>query len=71
MKKPRSSGKTLGVAPLFQIARLANFLTSCSFYGCVTIDGNPAFTVHATAHVLRAATVINLDIMLLRQHTWC
>jgi len=31
MKKPRSSGKTLGVAPLFQIARLANFLTSCSF----------------------------------------
>jgi len=30
------------------------------------MDGNPAFTVHATAHAFRAA--INLIRMLLRQH---
>jgi len=30
------------------------------------MDGNPAFTVHATAHAFRAA--INLKSMLLRQH---
>jgi len=40
--------------------------TSFSFYSYVTMDGNPAFTVHATAHDFRAA--INLNNMLLRQH---
>jgi len=30
------------------------------------MDGNPAFTVHATAHTFTAA--INLNSMLLRQH---
>jgi len=30
------------------------------------MDGNPAFTVHATVHAFRAA--INLNSMLLRQH---
>jgi len=39
------------------------------FYSCVTADGNPAFTVHATAHAFRAA--INLNGMLSRQHIWC
>jgi len=53
----------------FQIARLANFPISFSFYSCVTIDGNPAFTVHATAHAFSAA--INFNSMLLRQHIWC
>ena len=53
----------------FQIARLANFPTSFSFCSCVTMDGNPAFTVHATAHAFRAA--INFNSMLLRQHIWC
>jgi len=50
-----------------QIARLANFPTSFSFYSCVKMDGNPTFTVHATAHAFRAA--INLNSMLLRQQT--
>jgi len=49
--------------------RVANFPTSFSFYSCVTMDGNPAFTVHATTHAFRAAR--NLNIMLLRQHIWC
>jgi len=31
------------------------------------MDDNPAFTVHATAHAFKAA--INLNSMLLRQHT--
>jgi len=53
----------------FQIARVANFSTSFSFYSCVTMDGNPAFTVHETAHAFRAA--INLNSMLLRQHIGC
>jgi len=35
------------------------------FYSCVTMDGNPAFTVHATVHAFRAA--ININSMLLRQ----
>ena len=39
---------------------------SFSFYSCVTMVGNPAFTVHATAHAFTAA--INLNNMLLRQH---
>jgi len=39
----------------FQMARVANFPTSFSFYSCVTMDGNPAFTVHATAHAFRTA----------------
>ena len=52
-----------------QIARLADFPTSFSFYSCVTMDGNPAFTAHATAHAFRGA--INLYSMLLRQHIWC
>jgi len=43
----------------FQIARLANFPTSFSFYSCVTMDGNLAFTVHATAHAFRAAINLN------------
>jgi len=30
------------------------------------MDGNPAFTVHATAHAFRAT--INLNSTLLRQH---
>jgi len=53
----------------FQVARLANFPTSISFYSCVTMDWNPAFTVHATAHAFRAA--INLNSMLSRQYIWC
>jgi len=53
----------------FQIARLAKFPTSFWFYSCVTIDGNPAFTVHATALAFSAAT--NLNSMFLRQHIWC
>ena len=53
----------------FQAATLANFPISISFYGCITMDGNPAFTVHATAHVFRAAT--NLDSMFWRQLIWC
>jgi len=53
----------------FQIARVANFPASFSFYSCVTMDGNPAFAVHATAHAFRAA--INLNSMLLRQQIWC
>jgi len=53
----------------FQIAKLANFSTSLSFYSCVTMDGNSVFTVHATAHAFRAA--INLNSMLLQQHIWC
>ena len=56
----------------FQIARVANFSTSLSFYNCVTVGGNPAFTVHviqyATAHAFRAA--MKLNSMLLQQ-TWC
>ena len=54
----------------FQIARVANFPTSFSFYSCVTMDGNPAFTVqwvHAAAH----GAAINLNSMLLRQQIWC
>jgi len=57
------------VSQCFQTARLANFTTSFSFYSCVTMDVNPAFTSHATAHAFRAA--INLNGMLLRQHIWC
>jgi len=53
----------------FQVSRLANFPTSFSFYSCVTMDANPAFTVHATVHAFRAA--INPNSMLLRQHIWC
>jgi len=53
----------------FQIARLANFPTSFSFYSCVTIDENPAFTVHVTERAFRAA--ISLKSMLLRQQIWC
>ena len=49
--------------------RVANFPTSVSFYTCVTMDGNPTFTVHATAHTFRAA--INLNSMLLREQIWC
>jgi len=48
----------------FQIARLANFPTSFSFYSWVTMDENPAFTVHATVRTFRAA--LNLNSMLLR-----
>jgi len=57
------------VSQCFQTTGVANFSTSFSFYSCVTMDGNPAFTVHATAHVFRAA--INFNSMLLRQHIWC
>jgi len=53
----------------FQIARVANFPTSFSFYSCVTMDGNPAFTLLSTAHAFRAA--INFNSMLLRQQIWC
>jgi len=53
----------------FQIARVAKFPTSFSFYSCVAMDRNPAFTVQATAHAFRAA--INLNSMLLRQQNWC
>ena len=60
---------THGCVQYFQIARIANFPTSFSLYSCVTMDGNPAFTVHVTAHALRAA--INLNSMLLRQQIWC
>ena len=35
---------------------------------CVTMDENPAFTVHATVRAFRAA--INLKSMLLRQQIW-
>jgi len=57
-------------AQCFQIARVANFPTSFSFCSCITMDGNPAFAVHATAHAfLRAA--INFNSMLLRQQIWC
>ena len=35
------------------------------FYSFVTMDGNPAFTVHAIGHAFRAA--ININSMLLRQ----
>ena len=52
-----------------QIARLANFPISFSFYSCVTMDENPAFTVHVTVRAFRAA--INLNSMLLRQQIWC
>ena len=51
-----------------QIAKLANFPTSFLFHSCVTMDGNPAFTVHAIAHAFRAAMNLN---MLLRQQIWC
>ena len=53
----------------FQIDRLANFPTSFSFYSCITMDENPAFAVHATAHAFRAA--LNLNSMLLRQQIGC
>jgi len=53
----------------FQLARFANFPTLFSFYSCVAMDENPAFTVHATAHAFRA--LINLNSMLLRRHIWC
>jgi len=45
----------------FQIAMFANFPTSFSFYSCVIMDGNPAFTVHVT----RVATfdVTTSDVM--------
>jgi len=43
----------------FEIARLANFPTSFSFYSCVAMDGNLAFTVHATAHAFSAAINLN------------
>jgi len=33
------------------------------------MDGNPAFTVHATAHAFRSA--MKLNSMLLRQQIWC
>jgi len=46
----------------FQIARVANFSTSFSFYSCATMDVNPAFTVHATVHAF--STAINLKSML-------
>ena len=48
-----------------QSVRIAKFPTSFSFYSCVIIDENPAFTVHVTAHAFRAA--MNLNSMLLRQ----
>jgi len=66
------SSKILSRSPRFAkraITNIANFPTSFSFYSCVTMDGNPAFTVHATAHAFRAA--INLNSMLLRQQIWC
>ena len=50
-------------------SQVANFPTSISFYSCVTMDGNPAFAVHATAHAFIAA--INFNSMSLRQHIWC
>jgi len=53
----------------FQRTSVANFPTSFSFYSCVRMDGNPTFTVHATAHALRAA--INLNSILLRQEICC
>jgi len=52
-----------------QKARVANFPASFSFYGCVTMDGNPAFKVHSSAHAFRAA--ITFNSMLLRQQIWC
>ena len=58
-------GLTYGCVTMLSDARVANFSTSFSFYSCVTIDGNPAFTVHKTAHAFRAA--ISLESMLLRQ----
>jgi len=51
------------------LAMVATFSTSFSFSISVTIDRNPAFTVHATAHAVRAA--INLNSMFLRQQIWC
>jgi len=53
----------------FQISRVAHFPTSVSCYSCVTMDGSPTFTVHATAHAFRAA--INLNSMLLLQQISC
>jgi len=52
------------VSQCFQIAKVANFPTSFSFYSCVTMGRNPAFTAHA----FRAA--INPNCMLL-QEMWC
>ena len=51
------------VLQCLQIARVVIFLTSLSFYNCVTLNGNPPFTVHATAYAFTAA--INLSSMLL------
>jgi len=66
---PPSCGLTEGCVTMLQDTRVANFSTSFSCYNCVTMVGNPAFTVHATAHAFRAAT--NLNSMLLRQHILC
>jgi len=45
------------------MARVANFPTSFSFYSCVTMDGNPAFTVHATALAFGAAINLNSNVV--------
>ena len=59
-------GLTDGCVTMLSDSQGYELPTSFSFYSCVTMDGNPAFTVHATAHAFRATT--NLNSMLLRQH---
>jgi len=51
------------VTMLSDSQRVANFSSSFSFYSCMTMGRNPAFTVHATAHAFRAA--INLEYVVL------
>jgi len=53
---------THGWVTMLSDTQVANFYTSFSFYSCITMGRNPAFTVHAT-HAFRAA--INLEYVVL------
>jgi len=64
-------GFTHGCVTMLSDSQDANFSTSFLFYSWVTMDGNPAFTVHATVHAFSAAINLKSMLLLLRHQIWC
>jgi len=72
LQQPASAcGLTHGCVTVLSDSQGCELFHFVSFRSCVTMDGNPAFTVHATVHAVSAAINLKRMLFLLRHQIWC